>query len=495
MNSIMNRGFVHPYIVFQFAAGTIDVEPPKYFASFSHQRTVDSAGEFTLVINYVPNPGEDSDTNIIHKLILSSINEPVYYQYGYVTPGGGLVVQNQLYTGLLTKYDEQINDGYLTYTLSGPTTRSIEIASSTVNVTQFLHDLKSKGGTIKPSQVARMLVEEDDTTGIKELFSDFDIHIDHCDEPVDVEEINFYGDTLHDVFFGTVVNNYTQPGGLVSLSRMEFSPDEIIERGIFTDAEVNLYNNFKFKAAHGISGQISEAEQSAFNSINMLATCPFVCYYDNVVSATGEKLKGSFYYVPKYTRQVTDIFTYHYGNSFLDSDVLSFSATIDGSVAQGNIGRLTGVDASIDANGNLQGSNLNVVGYLEGFKPNTYSTVSGFNEAALVSSTTIAEAMNFPFEAEMTIIGQTDCNKMLDKIHVDVYVNGVKNEILTGDYIIQGITDNLSADGFTTTFKLFRSLDGVYDSSDTPNYVGTSNDYTSRVYTQQRAFRDDYTRG
>ena len=84
---------------------------------------------------------------------------------------------------------------------------------------------------------------------------------------------------------------------------------------------------------------------------------------------------------------------------------------------------------------------------------------------------------------------------MLDKIHVDVYVNGVKNEILTGDYIIQGITDNLSADGFTTTFKLFRSLDGVYDSSDTPNYVGTSNDYTSRVYTQQRAFRDDYTRG
>lgn len=492
MNSILNRGFVHPYIVFQFEAGTIDTEPPRYFASFTQTRSPDKACTFTLTITYTPQ-SDEGDSLRIHQLLLSSVNKPVYYQYGYVTPNGGLVVQNNLYTGLFTQYDEQINDGYLTYTISG-VSRAIEINSPKVTVDQFLHNLKAEGGSIKPSEVARKLIEEDETTGIKELFQDFDIYIDHCDMPVDVDEINFYGDTLHDVFFGTVVGEHQQPGGLVSLSRMEYTPDEIIERGIFSDTEVSLYNNFKFKVAHGISNQISEAEQNAFNSVNMLATCPFVCYFDNVVNTAGEHLKGSFHYVPKYTRQVTDIFMYHYGNSFIDSDVLSFSAKIDGATAMASVLGLDKIDSNIDANGNIIGSNLNAVGYLEGFKPNTYSTLSGFNDAAMITSTTLAHNLNFPFEAEMTIVGQTDCNKLLDKIHVEVYVNGVKHDLFSGDYIINGITDNLSADGFTTTFKLFKSVSGVYDSSDAPEYVSTANDWSSRPFTDQRAFRDDYGR-
>lgn len=490
MNSILNRGFVHPYIVFQFDAGTIDTEPPRYFASFTQTRTAEKACTFTLNITYTPSV-DDGDVLRIHQLLLSSVNKPVYYQYGYVTPGGGLVVQNKLYTGLFTNYDEQMDQGFLNYTISG-VSRAIEVNSPTVNIQQFLADLKSKGGMIQPSEVARKLIFEDETTGIKELFQDFEIHIDQVDEPVDVSEINFYGNTLHDVFFGTVIGEHKQPGGLVSLSRMEYSPDEIVEHGIFSDTEINLYNNFKFKAAHGISSQISQEEQNAFDAVNMLSTCPFVCYFDNVVNTNGEHLKGSFHYVPKYTRQVTDIFTYHYGNSFIDSDVLSFNAKIDGGTAMASVLGLDEIDSNIDANGNIMGSNLNAVGYLEGFKPCTYSTVSGFNDAAMVTATTLAHNLNFPFEAEMTVVGQTDCNELLDLIHVDVYVNGVKHDLFSGNYVINEITDNLSAEGFTTTFKMIKSISGIYDSSDAPNYISTKNDLTSRPYTDQRAFRNDY---
>ena len=492
MNAIMNRGFVHPYIVFQFDAGTldantIDTEPPRYFVSFTQNRTTDEACTFTLTLMYAPQASESEDTNRIHGLLLSSVNKPVFYQYGYVTPGGGIVTQNQVYTGLFTNYNEQLEGGYLTYTISG-VSRSYQVANEQVNVTQFLNNLKSKGGTIQPSVVARQLVEEDDTTGIKELFQNFEIRIDHCDEPVDVDEINFYGNTLHDVFFGTVMDTYVQPGGLVSLSRMPLSA----ENGIFSDREMSLYNTYRIKVANGISSEITADEQAAYDAVKMLSVCPFVCYYDNVVSVFGDSLKGTFHYVPKYTRQVTSIFEYHYGNSFIDSDVLSFDAKIDGAKAMGTVTSLDRIDSSIDANGNLQGSNLNAVGNLEAYKPNTYSTVSGFNDAAMVSSTVLAEALNFPFEAEMTIIGQTECNKLLDKIHVDVYVNGVKNTILTGDYIIKGITDNLSQDGFTTTFTLFKSVDGIYDSSDVPSYIASANDWSGRAFTDQRFTRDDY---
>jgi hypothetical protein len=102
----------------------------------------------------------------------------------------------------------------------------------------------------------------------------------------------------------------------------------------------------------------------------------------------------------------------------------------------------------------------------------------------------LAEALHFPFEADMTIVGQTDCNELMDTIEVLVYVNGSKHILFSGKYIITDISDELSENGFTTTFKLLKSVPDTYDVSNAPNYVSTSD--TGRVYYQQVATINDY---
>ena len=486
MNNILNRGFVHPYIVFQFAAGIIDTEPPRYFASFKQNRSVEQACTFTLTINYVPTNEGEADT--IHNLILASVNKPVYYQYGYVTPGGGLVVQNNLYTGLFTNYDETLGEGYCTYTISG-IARSIEITSPKVNVTSFMNELKAQGGSIQPSMVARRLIEEDETSGIKELFEQFDINIDHSDVEVDVESFNITGNTVHDVFFGTVVGENVLPNGLVNLSHADYTPEEMINSGLLSEQDTMLLGQYDIKVHYGISSQITSEEEQAARSLEYLRKCPFVCYFDNVVDVHGDTLKGSFYYKPMKTMQPTNIFEYHYGNNFLDSDVLAFNAHVDCTVAMGNIKSLEGVSSGIDPNGNTQGSNLNTVSK-EGFNPITFPTLSGFDESAFVTSSMLAKALQFPFEADMTIIGQTDCNKLMDTIEVLVYVNGARHPLFSGKYIILEITDELSDAGFTTQFKLLKEVSDTYDASNAPNYVSTPEQ--GRVYYQQNATVNDY---
>lgn len=485
MNAILNRGFVAPYIVFQFAAGTIDTEPPRYFASFTQNRSVDQACQFTLTLIYVPQ--NESEANTIHNLILASVNKPVYYQYGYITPRGGKLVQNNLYTGIFTTYDETINEGYCTYTISG-VARSIEILRPKVNVDTYIKELKNKGGKIKPSEVARQLIEEDDTSGIKELFENFDINIDQCDAEVPVESINIPGKTLHDVFFGTVVGQNVSPNGIVNLSHMELTTEEIFSTGLLSESDYTLLSDYNIVNTYASSSATQEMQDLA-ESVEYLRKMPFICYFDNVVNVHGDRLKGSFYYKPIKTMQPTNIFVYHYGNNFIDSDVLNFSVHVDCSRAMGNISALNKVSASIDPDGNIQGSNLNLASK-EGFNPMTFETLSGFDESAFVTSSMLAKALHFPFEAEMTIVGQTDCNKLMDTIEVLVYVNGAKHELFSGKYVITDITDNLSQDGFTTTFKLLKSVPDTYDVSGAPNYVGTSQ--TGRVFYQQVATKDDY---
>lgn len=155
----------------------------------------------------------------------------------------------------------------------------------------------------------------------------------------------------------------------------------------------------------------------------------------------------------------------------------------------GSITSLQGTSTGVDPAGNTQGSNLNLASK-EAFNPMTFETLSGFDESAFVSASMLAKALHFPFEAEMTIVGQTDCNKLMDTIEVQVYVNGSKHELFSGKYIITEITDELSENGFTTTFKLLKEVGDTYDSSSAPNYVGTSD--VGRVYYQQVATCNDY---
>ena len=164
--------------------------------------------------------------------------------------------------------------------------------------------------------------------------------------------------------------------------------------------------------------------------------------------------------------------------------MLSFNANYNYVVAMGTVSALQGVSNNIDANGQNTGGTY-VISQTDGFKKNTFATLSGFKESAFSSATTIAEHLTLPLEATMTVVGQVDCNQLMDCIRVNVYVNGVEHVPLTGTYAITDIEDDLSENGFTTTFKLLRAEWSNSENLEAPNFI--SNSSTSRAWHNQDA--------
>lgn len=451
MNSIMNHGFVSPYFLFNFAGGSIDTVPPRYFMSFHQDRSVNHAASFELTLVYVAGTLGDKTASNIHQLLLSSVDQPVYYQYGYRTPGGGVTTQDQAYTGIFTQYVEDINEGFLTYKICG-VAHAVPIIEPRVNVESYINILKKEGGMVQPSQIVETLIKEDKDSGISELLRGFEIDIEKTDKMVDITTINVKNGPLAEVLNGKKNADGTGlPGGLVSYS---VAP---IEYNISIKSLASAYDTL---VSHGASSNVTYSMEEAKNKMINQAEQPFVCYYDNVIGKIGSSGKGSFHYVPKQRRQITNHFIYNFGNNFIDSDVLSFNVSVDDIVAMANKNSANSTSCSIDTNGNLIGSNYNEAKASD-FTRNTYNTLSGFDESAWMTIGMLADTLNFSYNATMTVVGQTECNQLLDKITVNVFVNGVPHVGLTGDYIIMSISEDLSDSGFTTTFELQRAVESI----------------------------------
>ena len=487
MNDILNRGFVRPYIEFNFANGSIDTAPPKYFLSFHQDRSVDSAASFELTLTYVPGMDGENEATAIHQMLLASVNKPVTYTYGYVTPGSGIHLQEAYYKGIFTQYTEDLNDGYMTYKIIGVGS-SVENITPDCQVENYLAERKEIGGNVQPSELVKHLVDNDPI--ISEMLQGFYKVIDTDDEKVDVRTINVKNGTIREIFSGTYNADGTQsPTGFAYYSHKQLTPDQAISAGLLspTASMESLASNYSIKASHGISSQITDAEQDAYDELNMMRRIPFVCYFDNVVNSKGDPMdKGTFYYVAKFNRQVTNTYYYNFGNSFIDSDVLSFNVSNDCTVAMATAAGLTKASADIDYNGNAIGTTFNQV-QTTGWHKNTYNTLSGFDESAWMTAAMIAQCLNFPFEASMTVVGQTKLNKLLDKIHVVVMMNGAEHPGLTGDYVITGIEDDISDSGYTTTFKLLKN----YAGSDAQKTYVNSKLNTNALNTQ-KALLDDW---
>ena len=90
----------------------------------------------------------------------------------------------------------------------------------------------------------------------------------------------------------------------------------------------------------------------------------------------------------------------------------------------------------------------------------------------------------------MTVVGQTKLNHLMDKIRVTIMFNGAINELLTGDYIIMGITDELSDSGYTTTFDLQKDISAESFESDEPEIF--TNEENSAEEEVEKAYANDY---
>jgi hypothetical protein len=132
-----------------------------------------------------------------------------------------------------------------------------------------------------------------------------------------------------------------------------------------------------------------------------------------------------------------------------------------------------------------------IVNQKPNFNKTVYNTPSGFDTSAFLSSSTISKALNFPFNATMTVIGQIQCNQLMDRINVDVCVNGVNHPALSGTYVIQSVEDELSESGFTTTFGMYKLTNSSSDNLPPVYSVGGEGSNASK---NEDAFKDDYKR-
>lgn len=531
MNAILNRGFVSPYVNFNFATGSIEPSnsiygnsnvPPGYFISLENIRDVDKACTFTLTLMYAPGNYDESSANMIHNLLLTSVKKPVTYGYGYITPGGGVDEQNQYYAGIFTEYSENISDGYLTYVIKG-VSHSVELTSPQVSVGNVMARLRghhsgiggdisigagelanlfgsdiSKERLIQPSMLAEYFVKYDETSGVKDYFVGYDTVIAHTDELVDIQSMQIQ-DTcpLHDLFFGKINDDGTRiPCGLVDYSNEVHDVQEVLNSGLLSQYDLQNYKWYDTIITAGISAQMQASKTTSaqyenlkniYMGVQRKRIINYICFFDNVVPSLGSVKQGTFYFVPKENRQVTNIFYYDFGNSFIDSDVIDFSVDYSGLVAMSSVAGTESVDVNIDANGELIGSNYNIM-QAEGFKKQSYTSLSGFDQTAWLSDSALAKALCYPFTATMTVIGQTECNKLTDNIYVNVSFNGILHPGFTGYYTILGIQDSLGMNGFTTTFKLVRTADNVAESR--PNIIMNPTNESSRAYYNQQAINN-----
>lgn len=143
------------------------------------------------------------------------------------------------------------------------------------------------------------------------------------------------------------------------------------------------------------------------------------------------------------------------GNHINDSRVRSFTVDWDGGKASASYRASEKVVSGIDLDGGNTGAS-NMISKILGFSDNVYNSISKFKSDGVLSISRLADILNYPTSATLQILGELYPHHLLDYIYIVVYLNGTEHSVLSGEYQIIEITDELSDSGFFTTFKLVR---------------------------------------
>lgn len=446
-NDILNQGCVTPFIIVNFAAGSIDQIPPKYFISFQNVRSCSKACRFELQIKYVADTFRLGTPEIINQMLLASVNQDVKWQYGYYTSTGQIRVQNVQYCGFFTTYTENIDsNGSLTYLIKGIGSEFSMLTEEVTLPEYHIGGSASSFGGLQPSNYLSIQVNYK----LQKYFNDYNVDIAKVDKYV--KHIPAYTGPLLDGICGSTNSDKIKQGGLVSLSVI--SKDRYLNSGVVSSQDSYYYSNFKYIGASysNTPSSMKTDAQNAYNKVSSLLEDGFIAYFDSI-STNGKK--GTFYYRPKNYGSPGSQYVYQLGNNIKDSDVLDFSVDYDGSVAMASVASTNVIDSNIDINGNNIGS-TNIITSAAGFNRNTYTTLSGFNEEVFMSRSLLSDKLVYPFKATLRVLGQLNVSYLCDEINVTILINGTEHPAFSGKYSVIGIVDELSDSGFTTTLELVR---------------------------------------
>lgn len=475
-NLILRQGVVTPFVQFNFAHGSIEssINNPKYFMSLSHNRTCKQACSFKLNIVYVPDTFSPGEPTLIDNFILSSINQKVTYFYGYYDCWGNRHVQQQTYSGQVYTYNSDIDiaSGTINYTVEG-TAVAVDLSNSLATIEEVDH-------TKKPSIHLRYLTSGATTGGFTDLKNFYEIYTgDNSDKEVHIPYLGS-GPVL-DLIMGKVIEGSfkndglpVRRGGLAQLAHAASSEsvEDAYRLGLVSGDTYSEWQNLN-TYLNSFGGGDKSHEAARRKEIEQSIEIPFIAFIDDV--AIGDSKLGTLYFVKNRGWSTNNVYFYEFGNDCKESDVLSFNVNYNGAKAVAAAPATQNVISAIDADGNAIG-HTEATTKVPNLSRNTFPTKSGFEENAFIAKHELADIMLYPFEATMTIVGQTIPNQLLDIIYIVVKLNGTEHPVLTGAYKILEINDSVDSSGFTTEFKLIRQAEdnsGVTDKLE--NFVQTPN--------------------
>lgn len=474
-NVILNYGVTTPFVLFNFATGSIEATiKPKYFVSLSHNRTCKKACTFKLTVMYVPDTFSVGRPTLIDNMLVSSKNERVTYQYGYYDWRGAKHIQYQTYVGQLNKYDCSVDvaSGTITYTIEGNAT-AVELLNFQTSLDSADHNRYEW----TPAKVVKIESTPDyETRAFYQLGLLYDRVISETDEFVPLPSYKQQG--MMDIILGSAKasknsdnaekqTNIDKDGGIVQHSRKQ-SYNTLLDAynaGKVSSEDYSLFSNYaNSSSASSLLNLISSAQSivdtdtytknnAKMQNLNNTMYTSFMAYFDDGANMTHKY--GTFYYVPKEGRASSDTFVYEYGNNVSNSDVLNVSFTYDGSVALANSSASSSFAAGIDATGQNIGQ-TNATTNVLSLGRNSYPTLSGFKEDKFLSQKELISYMIYPSKATLTIMGQLHPSNLLDVVDLVILINGTRHPTLSGEYSVLSIVDDLSNSGFTTTLELVR---------------------------------------
>ena len=456
-------GVITPYIKIAFGDwGIISVDSsPRYFVNISHNRTCDMACSARITLKYVPETFKRGQPNDLDILILSNLNQPITYMYGYYDSYGRLHIHEALYVGVYYTYksDFDIESGCVTY--------EIEVLGKQVEFLNKIGKIEMHRQPVQPSMVVQTAIEfaSNYSTGFDVIRDNFDWrnNISHEDVMVEIPT-KYINMPIIDIILGTKrsidKNNgqIVRTGGLVEYARTPTGFETL------TDPDsINKYNRAKNYMRS--SGSTIKSEQGKYIQWvdNLATSVPFISYFDNIKTSSGKW--GSFYFRPKtaeakganevYVINMDDENNFKWGNHINDSRVRSFTVDWDGGKASASYRASEKVVSGIDLDGGNTGAS-NMISKILGFSDNVYNSISKFKSDGVLSISRLADILNYPTSATLQVLGELYPHHLLDYIYIVVYLNGTEHSILSGEYQIIEITDELSENGFFTTFKLTR---------------------------------------
>lgn len=391
-------------------------EGPDYFTSLSHKRILHEACQCTLNLSYVPNPGEDP--SLIEAAIWKSKGR-CKYQYGLTG------YKSPVYSGLIYDYSVSMSEGRLDY--------KMDLISQEISyLTGAIKDAKFNIPPIKdrikyrkePWKWVRWAVEKlilfyfNDEYYFEDCVytGDYDGDAEACPYELQSSQLDFVGTNPIQALYKIAKHLYPRDGNTSTLYYIQF------------DDEASL-TDYKGKVKLMSTSQVVDKS-------SVVGTYSFLWNHrDSSVISWNPEYKGTAVifndtYRKKYLKKSTESDEGH---------VAEYAVQSDGSYLVDTMPNKKTLRAEANAMyGTIYGSDF------EDVIQDNDELIRAYNEIT-----------RYPYKATLTVMGLPADFVIGDHLIINPYLNGILHHT-GGEYMIQGITDNVSSSGFTTELNLVR---------------------------------------